>query len=179
VIWSLNKNMGNDIKIFIGIIGFTVLMIVGLAFWQGGKEDVPSSNTQSLGQVAGVQVNPENYDLGNVPINGGLVTKEYELKNDTESTIKLGNVVTSCMCTQAKVTIGDKESRFFGMEHPGDRNPSLGYEINPGEKALVTVNFDPAAHGPQGIGPFDRVVEITFNDPSGVKKLTFSGTVVK
>lgn len=170
--------MGNDIKIFIGIIGFTVLLVIGLAVWQGGKEDVVSSN-RPLGQVAGVQVNPENYDLGNVPINGGLVTKEYELKNDTESTMKLGNIVTSCMCTQAKVSVGDKESRFFGMEHPGDRNPSLGYEINPGETAKVTVNFDPAAHGPQGVGPFDRVVELTFNEPSGVKKLTFSGTVVK
>jgi len=180
--------MGNDIKIFIGIIGFTVLLIIGLAVWQGGKEEVASSSTQPLGQVAGVQANPEDYDLGNVPINGGLVTKEYELINDTDTNMKLGKLVTSCMCTQAKVIVGDKqslnsgdykESRFFGMEHPGDRNPSLNYEINPGETVKVVVNFDPAAHGPQGTGPFDRVVELTFNEPSGVKKLTFSGTVVR
>ena len=42
----------------------------------------------------------------------------------------------------------------------------------------VAVNFDPAAHGPQGTGPFDRVVILTFSDPAGVKELTFNGTVV-
>ncbi len=169
--------MGNDVKIFIGIIGFTVLLIVGLAFLQGGKDtDEPS---QPLAQVAGIQISPESYDLGNVDLNGGLVTKEYEVKNDTDQTMKLQKIVTSCMCTQAKVSVGDKESRFFGMEHPGDRNPSINYEIPSRETAKVTVSFDPAAHGPQGTGPFDRVVTLTFSEPAGVKKLTLNGTVVR
>jgi hypothetical protein len=169
--------MGNDIKIFIGIIGFTVLLIVGLASLTGGKgSDEP---TQPLAQVAGVQINPEHYELGNVDLNGGLVTKEYEVANDTDQAMNLQKIVTSCMCTQAKVSVGDKESRFFGMEHPGDRNPSINYEIPPGGNAKVTVNFDPAAHGPQGTGPFDRVVTLTFSEPAGVKKLTFNGTVVR
>ncbi len=169
--------MGNDIKIFIGIIGFTVLLVIGLAVWQGGKED--NEPTQPLAQVAGIQISPQNYDLGNVELSGGLVTKEYEVKNDTDQPMKLQKLVTSCMCTQAKVSVGDRESRFFGMEHPGDRNPSINYEIPSGETAKVTVNFDPAAHGPQGVGPFDRVVTLTFSEPAGVKQLTFNGTVVR
>ncbi len=168
--------MNNDIKIFIGIIVVTVLLIVGLASLSGGEDK--EEQAQSLTQVAGVQISPEFYELGNVDINGGLVTREYEVKNETDQTMKLQKIVTSCMCTQAKVTVGDKESRFFGMEHPGDRNPSINYEIPPGEKAKVTVSFDPAAHGPQGTGPFDRVVSLYFSDPLGVNKLTFSGTVV-
>jgi hypothetical protein len=169
--------MGNDIKIFIGIIGFTVLLIVGLAYWQGGKDT--NEQTQPLAHVAGVQISPETYELGDVELNGGLVTREYEVKNDTDQTMKLKKIVTSCMCTQAKVSVGDKESRFFGMEHPGDRNPPINYEIPPGGNAKVTVNFDPAAHGPQGVGPFDRVVTLTFSEPAGVKELTFNGTVVR
>lgn len=170
------RNMNKDIKIFIGIIGFTVLLIVGLASWQGGKDT--NEQTQPLAQVAGIQISPESYELGKVDLNGGLVTKEYEVKNDTDQTMKLQKIVTSCMCTQAKVSVGDKESRYFGMEHPGDRNPPINYEIQPGENAKVTVNFDPAAHGPQGVGPFDRVVTLTFSEPTGVRQLTFNGTVV-
>jgi hypothetical protein len=91
----------------------------------------------------------------------------------------LQKVVTSCMCTEAKVTVSGNESRFFGMEHPGERNPSINYEISPNETVTVTVNFDPAAHGPQGIGAFDRVVTLTFSNPLGIKELTFHGTVVR
>jgi hypothetical protein len=172
--------MGNDIKVFIGIIGFTALLVVGLAIWQGGKKgDSIASNNEPLGQVEGIETSPEDYDLGNVPINGGIVTKEYEIKNTTDAPMTLGKIVTSCMCTEAKVSLGDHETRFFGMEHPGDKNPPINFEIPPGETAKVTVNFDPAAHGPQGVGPFDRVVSLIFKEPVGTKELTFKGAVVR
>ncbi len=170
--------MGNDIKMYVAVIGITMLIVFGFALSQGSK-NTNETSTQSLAQVAGIQISPETYELGNVELNGGLVTKEYEVKNDTDQTMKLKKIVTSCMCTEAKVSVGDKESKFFGMEHPTDRNPSINYEIPPGESAKVTVSFDPAAHGPQGTGPFDRVVTLTFSEPAGIKKLTFNGTVVR
>ena len=166
-----NLDMGKDIKIMLGAIVFTFLLIIGLASWLGGREE------QTLTEVMGLQVNPEAYELGNVPIDGGIVIKEYEVKNTTDQTIKLRKVATSCMCTQAKVSVEGKETRFYSMEHPGDKNPPVNLEIPSGEIAKVTVNFDPAAHGPQGTGPFDRVVSLTFSDPAGIKELTFSGTV--
>ncbi len=166
-----NLDMGKDIKIMLGAIVFTFLLIIGLAFWLGGREE------QTLTEVIGLQVNPEVHELGNVPIDGGIVTKEYEVKNTTDQTIKLKRVATSCMCTQAKVSVGGKETKLYSMEHPGDRNPPVNLEIPPGEIAKVIVHFDPAAHGPQGTGPFDRVVSLTFSDPVGIKELTFSGTV--
>lgn len=169
--------MSNDIKVFIGIIGVSALLIIGFAYLQGGKET--NEPSQSLAQVAGIQINPEHYELGDVDLNGGLVTKEYEISNETDQAMNIQKVVTSCMCTQAKVSVGDKTSRFFGMEHPGDRNPPINYEIPSGGKAIVTVSFDPAAHGPQGTGPFDRVVTLNFSNPEGVKTLTFNGTVVR
>lgn len=170
--------MGKDVKIFLGLIAISLVIVIVMALKRESGE-ATNANSQPLGQVAGMQISPESYSLGEVPLNGGIVTKEYELKNDTNSPMVLQKIVTSCMCTEAQAIVGNKQSRFFGMEHPGDRNPNLNYEINPGESAKVVVNFDPAAHGPQGVGPFDRVVMLTFSEPAGYTNLTFNGTVVK
>jgi hypothetical protein len=166
--------MGNDIKIMIVGLTVTFLLVIGFAFWKGGQTSEPSV----LADVSGIEVSPESFDLGEVPINGGLVTREYEIKNGTAESLKLAKIATSCMCTQAKVILGERETRFFGMEHATDRNPPVNFEIGAGETARVVVNFDPAAHGPEGVGPFDRVVWLTFADPAGVKELYFDGNVV-
>src|SRR3990170_5345853 len=168
--------MQKDLKIMLGAIAATVLLIVGFSLWQGGKK---GEEVLTAGPIAGVEAVPEFYDLGAVPINGGIVTKEYEVENTSGGVLKLKKITTSCMCTQAKVSVGDRETRFFGMEHGMDRNPPVNIEVGLGETAKVTVNFDPAAHGPEGVGPFDRVVWLAFSDPAGVKELKFSGVVVK
>ncbi len=82
------------------------------------------------------------------------------------------------MCTKASFEIGDKKTRFFGMEGHGDKNPPVNIEIPSGASGKVIVQFDPAAHGPQGVGPFERSVFLTFSDPAGIKELRFNGKVV-
>ncbi len=168
--------MKNDFKVMIGALGITFLIIVGGVALFGGEKG--NADQTPISQVMGVEATPANYELGAVPINGGIVTKEYEVKNTTDKVIKLKKIATSCMCTEAKIKVSDKGTRFFGMEHPTDKNPPVNIEIAPDEIAKVTVNFDPAAHGPQGTGPFDRSVWLTFSDPAGIKELKFSGTVV-
>jgi hypothetical protein len=167
--------MAKDSKILLGILGVTLIVVVVLAVIVGGKvKDVDSiPNTEVLGLAA----TPEFYDLGNVKLRGGIVTKEYEIKNETGKNIRLRKIATSCMCTTAKVSVGDKETRFFGMEMDRSNAP-VNLEIRSGEVAKVTINFDPAAHGPEGVGPFDRSVWLSFSDPGGIKELKFSGTVV-
>ena len=164
-----------DSKILIGIALVTLLLVGGGALLLGGKSE---GSTQVASEVLGIETNPNYYDLGEVPINGGIVTKEYSFKNITGSFLKLKKVATSCMCTTASVQIGGEITKFFGMEGHGDANPPVNIEIGGGEDGKVVVKFDPAAHGPQGVGPFNRVVYLTFSDPAGVKELTFSGTVV-
>lgn len=168
--------MKTDFKIMIGVLVFTFLLIVGGAALFGGEGE--ETGQVQMSQVMGVEVNPESYELGDVPLKGGIVTKEYKVKNTTEQPIKLKKIATSCMCTEAKVSVGDKQTRFFGMEHPTDKNPPINMELPPDEVAKVTVNFDPAAHGPQGVGQFNRSVWLTFSDPAGVKELKFEGRVV-
>ena len=63
------------------------------------------------------------------------------------------------------------------MEGHGDANPAVNLELKAGETAKVVVNFDPAAHGPQGTGAFDRIVWLYFSE--GVKELKFNGEVIK
>jgi|SRR3990172_1302 len=164
-----------DSKILIGIALVTLLLIGGGVVLLGGKSE---GSTQVASDVLGIETNPSFYDLGEVPINGGIVTKEYSFKNTTESSIKLKKVATSCMCTEASVQLGGEETKFFGMEGHGDANPPVNIEIPGGAEGKVVVKYDPAAHGPQGVGPFNRIVYLTFSDPAGIKELTFNGTVV-
>ena len=166
--------MGKDVKIFLGIIGFTFLLIVGLAFVQGREKGEPENFSDVLGLVA----KTEYYDLGDVPINRGIVTKEYEVENNTDKVMKLKKIATSCMCTKASFEIEGKKTKFFGMEGHGDKNPPVNIEIAPQTQAKVIMQFDPAAHGPQGVGPFDRSVLLTFSEPKGVREFKFGGTVV-
>ena len=64
------------------------------------------------------------------------------------------------------------------MEGMGDKNPPVNLELPSGQTAIVTAIFDPAAHGPKGVGPFDRTVFLYFSNPSGTKELKFNGNVV-
>ena len=167
--------MPKDTKFLIGAFLISILVIVGVAF-------LLSKNSKSeaeipTGDISGLSASPESYDLGEVVINGGIVSKDYEVKNTTSGSLSLKKIATSCMCTTAKLKVGDKETRLFGMEMVGDKNPPLDLEIPAGERAKITVEFDPAAHGPEGVGPFDRIVWLYF--AQGVKELKFNGTVVK
>ena len=165
--------MGRDSKILFGIIALTLLLVFAGVFILG-RNTAEVAGTVST-EPLNIESNPSFYDLGDVPINGGLVTKEYEVENTSGKSITLKKITTSCMCTTASVEIGDKKTKFFGMEGHGDANPPVNIEIGKDKTAKVVVRFDPAAHGPEGVGPFDRVVWLNFAE--GVKELTFSGTV--
>ena len=165
--------MGKDSKILFGIIIVTLLLVFAGVFILG-RNTAEVAGTVST-EPLNIESNPSFYDLGGVPINGGLVTKEYEVENTSGKSITLKKITTSCMCTTASVEIGDKKTKFFGMEGHGDANPPVNIEIGKDKTAKVVVRFDPAAHGPEGVGPFDRVVWLNFAE--GVKELTFSGTV--
>ncbi len=171
--------MTKDIKIFIGIIGFTFLLIVGFAVWLGGKDSPAKEVTATASvDIKDLEVNPASYDVGTIKMKDGNVIKTYEVKNTSEASMKLQRIATSCMCTKTKIKIGDKETREFGMEGMGDKNPPVNLELPSGQTATVTAIFDPAAHGPKGVGPFDRTVFLYFSNPTGTKELKFNGTVV-
>ena len=167
--------MSNETKFIIGAALVTLGLIVGLTFFISAKG--AQEKTLVTTEIKGIEATPGHYELGDIPIKGGVVTKEYEIKNTSGQDIELIKIVTSCMCTKASVKAESGETRLFAMEMGGDRNPFISLKIKKDETAKATVIFDPAAHGPAGIGLIDRVVSLYFD--TGLKELTFKGVVVK
>jgi len=165
--------------LLVSIIGTTIL-ISGLAVWmtrttgqtEGASSLLPNTQTQNIA------VNPSSaMQLGDVDYNGGIVTRSFDVKNISDKTITLKKITTSCMCTDAKFVVDGKESRSFGMEMDGDLNPIISLELKPQETAQLVFNFDPKAHGPEGVGSFERTITLFFD--TGFWDFEFNGQVVK
>lgn len=79
------------------------------------------------------------------------------------------------MCTVA--TLGIRGERFGPYGMPGHGFiPKIGQTINPNEEAIVEVVFDPAAHGPAGVGRIQRIITIE-NDSGQPLELQFTALV--
>jgi len=164
--------MSSGTKIVIGFITVTIALVIG------GVALLSKSGPQQLAVSTEVhaKVPQSSHEWGEIPINGGNVTKTFEVKNDGPGTLELANVSTSCMCTNAQIVIDDQKSPFFGMH----AQSSWKGEIPAGKSAMVSVEFDPAFHGPNGVGQITRQVSLETNDPDN-PKITFNltGNVIK
>ncbi len=163
-------------KIIIVIVATLAIFAGGFYFVSKGGSSVPESSLAKI-EASDVQVSPESYDIGRVLMKNGVVTREYEIKNNSENTLRLKKIVTSCMCTRAQVVVGDERTRLYAMEMNGVKNPIISFDIPAKSTAKVVVKFDPAAHGIQGAGVVDRTVWLTFVDPVGTKQVAFHGEV--
>lgn len=159
-----------SVLIILGLITFAVL---GLGVWLLSRPvgiEVPKSD-QAKAEVA-----EANHDWGEIKINGGKVEKIFMIKNSGSSALKLSEVSTSCMCTTAQVIIGGKGSPLFGMH----QKSSWVGEIPAGEEAELKIVFDPAFHGPSGIGAMTRQITVATNDKANPKlEFLLKGIVVK
>lgn len=155
-----------------------MLLIVGGSYFFSQKNSVQPDSALGIIDPSEITMTPESYDIGEVVMKGGLVEREYEIKNSSKNTLRVKKIVTSCMCTKAAILFGDKKTRFYGMEMSGDKNPNINFDIPGGSSAKLAVRFDPAAHGIAGKGPVDRSIWVTFADPVGTKEVKFFGEVV-
>lgn len=152
----------------------TIILVVGGVYLMTRKQNKVVDSTLAKVNLEDVQISPENYDIGKVLMKNGFVIREYQIKNGSQNILRLKNIVTTCMCTKAQAVLGDRRTRFYGME----KSPDIDFDIPGGSTAKLVVRFDPAAHGIQGVGPIDRSVFLTFLDPVGQKEVKFSGEVV-
>lgn len=164
----------NDKKIIIIFIAITLLVLGGGIFVLSSTTAGPVQITAT--QNAKAEVDQKTFDWGNIPYSGGNATKTFTIKNSGSDTLKLTGVKTSCTCTKAQVEIDGKTSPYFSMH---STSPWVG-EVSPGKEAQLTVIFDPAFHGPTGVGPVERLVSVETNDVQN-SNLEFSlkGVVVK
>lgn len=164
----------NDKKAIIGFILVTLLILGGGVFIL--------SKTTTSGQISGVSsevkisVDAKTYDWGTIPYSGGNVSKTFTIKNTGTDVLQLTNIKTSCACTYAQLTIDGKISPKFGMH----TTSSWVGEVPPGKDAQLAVVFDPAFHGPTGVGSMERLISVQTNDINNPNlEFSLKGVVVK
>lgn len=172
--YSKEPNNVNNKKIIFGFLIFTLLILVGGVYILSVTTASPA--TVNLSQNAKVVVDQKSYDWGNIPYEGGNVTKTFAIKNTGTDVLKLTNIKTSCACTYAQLIIDGKTSPKFGMH----TTSSWVGEVAAGKEASLTVVFDPAFHGPTGVGPMERLISVETNDLNNPSlEFSLKGVVVK
>lgn len=129
----------------------------------------------ATGNAGALVAKSASYSFGSVPLTGGLVRTVYMVRNASEEPVTIKGVYTSCMCTTAVLRTAGRNEGPFGMPGHGPRR-SIDLMLAGGESAEVEAVFDPAAHGPAGVGPVSRaiIIESTAGDPL---ELSFSALV--
>ena len=139
----------------------------------------PSSGAQIIDSLSNGLLSAEetSFDFGNVSMAAGNVSYNFKIKNTGSEPLTIGKIYTSCMCTSALLKINNKDVGPFGMLGH-DFIPSIKEVLNPGEVAEVEVVFDPAAHGPAGLGKVNRIVTLENNGQSGKLEISFDANVI-
>lgn len=122
---------------------------------------LPKENQSANQGVPEIEISPQEYDAGTVSMTEEKVQYTYEIKNKGDGDLKISRIWTSCMCTTARLKVGDKESPEFDMHS----NPAFwSQKIAPGQTGYLEVSFDQAFHGPQGVGKNIRAIYVSSND---------------
>lgn len=164
---------------FIGIFLFfncksmktALITVLAIGIFVGGlilfaKKNTAAPPASSL-QENKLTVEENSFDFGPISMANGKVRHSFKIKNPTVDSILIDKTYTSCMCTSASWIISGERVGSFGMLGHGFV-PKTNREIKAGEEAELEVEFDPAAHGPAGVGKIDRVVYV---ETEGAKPL--------
>ena len=116
-----------------------------------------------------------SYDFGAISMAAGEVKHIFKIKNTSNEAVTISKIYTSCMCTTAALTIGGRQFGPYGMPGHGII-PKINQAVGENEDAAVEVVFDPAAHGPAGVGQIQRTITIENNAGQPVE-LLFSALV--
>lgn len=169
--------MNTQTKVLVAAIIFSILLVGGtvvlLSNSSGGKAQIE----KALGVK--MEVAEERFDWGEIDYGGGLAIHSFKIKNSGAKDLEIANVATSCMCTLAYFKGPTGTSPKFGMK--GMSRPS-SYKgiLKPGEEGEIVAEFDPAYHGPTGVGKVERAVSFETNDPDKpYVELLLYGNVVK
>lgn len=74
------------------------------------------------------------------------------------------------MCTKARLVQAGHTSDWYGMDHSNGPVVASNIRLAANQPAYLEVTIDPAAHGPNGIGPIQRGVTLK---TAGGQELTF------
>ena len=162
--------------IFYGLIAFAVVLVLVGIFRSQPNVTTPRPAVERRVAVASPLVSPEpSFNFGTISMAAGKVSHRFRIRNTGNSAITITGMYTSCMCTEATLITPSGSKGPFGM--PGHAaNAGIYERIAPGGNAQVEAVFDPAAHGPAGIGPTERIVTIRTTE-SAPLELQFTAMV--
>lgn len=141
---------------------WTVVVILALAGLIVAAKPGPAAKTAPRVEIrsqSDLSADQPSFDFGTVSMAAGKVAHRFKINNANAAPIVIRKISTSCMCTTAQLLKGGKRLAIYGMPGHG-YVPNLDEPIAPKEEAMVEVIFDPAAHGPAGIGRVERLVTI-------------------
>jgi hypothetical protein len=151
--------------------------ILGAMILIGGNSNVSDSNEFSNSALT---VMGNNFDFGTIVMANGNVSNQFEVRNEGGEEVIIERVYTSCMCTSAKITdASGKDMGTFGM--PGHSlSPKTQIMVPAGGAVTLNATFDPAAHGPSGVGLAKRSIYLETNSKVSPKtEVSFQVTVIR
>lgn len=154
-----------------------IAALLGLIFFLASPNTAgQSSAPQKQLAASALSASENSYDFGNISMKNGKVSHIFTIKNEGVSETTISRLSTSCMCTEAFLTENGQRIGPFGMPGHGGGTTAISAIIPAGESRELEVVFDPAAHGPAGIGKITRAVFIE-DENNGTKTIEISAAV--
>ena len=151
------------------LFGGGVLIVAGLiAAVIAARPDARKATPMSMASPVATAAAPGSralvareqfFDFGPISMRAGNVSHRFWFRNEGLDPATIHRVYTSCMCTTATLVKGMRTIGSYGMPGHGPL-PVVDQTLEPKEVAYVDVVFDPAAHGPAGLGRTERTVTI-------------------
>ncbi len=162
----MNKTL---ISIIVGVL------VLGGLIWIARPDSQSNSTISAKSNGILTVEEASNYDFGKISMAAGKVKHQFKIKNTSNEMVTINKVYTSCMCTTAELMSGGKQFGPYGMPGHG-AIPKIQGIVNPNDEAIVEVVFDPAAHGPAGVGRIQRTITLENNSGQPIE-LQFAAIV--
>lgn len=148
----------------ITIIAVVVIM-AGVTVWGLSQDDSTTGNKTDSSE-AEMSISPSSYDFKDVSQKEGVVSTSFVIENTGTSDLIIDDMLSSCGCTSATLTVDGQEGPRFGM-HNNPRNWSE--TIAPGGEAELIVYYDPNVHQ-DFRGKATREITLFSNDKNNSEK---------
>ena len=161
------------------VAGVIVIGFLAVLFFAGSTTSKQTNSaTKNEATALSAFTAPETfYDFGAISMAAGNVSYATTIKNTSAAPVTVTRLYTSCMCTTGTLEVGNKKLGPFGMPgHGGAGIVNTNEALAPGEEATLKITFDPAAHGPAGVGFIERVITVETNAGAPLE-LAFTATV--
>ena len=163
------------------IIGLLILVGTFMLISANGNNETKKGSETTTYSASAITSGESNFDFGTISMEDGPVSHNFKVTNDGTEPVQIGKIYTSCACTTAYIidSSGEKYGKFGMPGHRGLR-ATADVVVQPGESVEVEAIFDPAFHGPSGVGLIDRSIYLETNSAKSPKlELRFRATVVK